>query len=548
MKTTQQKVQYNKLSYLKKFVKYLFFLFIFLLPFQTRYIYQQATLNPSLPSPQMGGNIAWEYGTLSLYATEILLGIIIILYIIGFITAYSRAYHNMPLQKFSQSAKRNLKNPLIFLPLALLLLSAASIFWSYDKIIAWNKCIILMEGIIVYLFILLSSIDKNISLSSHIEGRKGFSSPLEGGKGGVEPLADPATQNSKKYIFLPLLAGAILQSILAIYQFVSQHISANKWLGIASHIPETLGTSVVETPLRRWLRAYGSLPHPNILAAYLGIALLIFLLFTFKKSPEKNQQQELTNAEDLKQRGLGILKVFAIFIISSAIVFTFSRAAWIGLFICIIIFFVLTKFKIKNIPPCLRRQVIPSFGFFILFLFVLFLAREPILTRIKSSERLEQKSNQERILSYKESADIIKENWLLGTGIGNYTLALYKKNPSLSSYEYQPVHNLFMLILAELGILGLFIFLLFLFYIAKKLIKSLRPELTDTSPSSQSLPVCLSAQAGAGRQEDTLTIEKNHFIILFIFIFIISLFDHYFWSLYFGVLLFWISAGILTAS
>ncbi len=602
MQTTEQKDQYNKLSYLKKIVKYLFFLFIFLLPIQTRYIYQQATLN----------NGAWEYGTLSLYATEILLGTIIILYIIGFIGAYSRAYRNMPLQLYTENGKKNLKNPLIFLPLALLLWSVASIFWAYDKMLAWDRCIILMEGIIVYLFIIkIPLFSKEPALSDSRMGGLGPAclSAQAGAGREISPSAKPTQiENASRYnnpekspciplykrgsYLIPLIASAICQSMLAIYQFASQQIIANKWLGIASHLPETLGTSVVETPLRRWLRAYGSLPHPNILAAYLGIALLLFIIFIFNKSPKKNQQSELTNTEELKQRLSGILKVFAIFLISAAIIFTFSRAVWIGLFLSIIIFLVFNKLprhpdknKTRRHPsPALAGEgylkmtqnfpFIPSFGFFILFLFVLFLAREPIMARISNSNRLEQKSNQERMLSYKESKDIIKENWLIGTGIGNYTLALYKKNPSLSAYEYQPVHNLFILIFAELGIFGLLIFLLFLFYITKKIIQNhlvsveifaechsdranqppkrlvrkwrnlfIKPNLVrSTDPHSAIAQGRLSATLGMTKE---YYFNSNYFIILFIFILLISLFDHYFCSLYFGVILFWICMGII---
>lgn len=255
--------------------------------------------------------------------------------------------------------------------------------------------------------------------------------------------------------------------------------------------------------------------------------------------------------------------------LSVAIIFAFSRAVWIGLLLSVIIFLIFNKalrhpeapkalkdpaayrMALKNLP------IIPSLGFFILFIFVLFLAREPILARITSSNRLEQRSNQERMLSYKEGVDIIKKNWMLGTGIGNYTLALYKKNPGLSAYDCQPVHNLFMLISSELGIFGLFIFLLFLFYAAKKLITSFKLELTTDSPSSQGLttgnPMAeknyFILPSRQSLPEGTLTIkEKNYFIILFIFILLISLFDHYFWSLHFGVILFWLSMGIITAS
>src|SRR3989344_7359049 len=57
---------------LKTVINYLLLLFLFLLPWQTRWIYQPAMLN--------GG--FWEYGTQSFYGTEILLWLIVILFLI----------------------------------------------------------------------------------------------------------------------------------------------------------------------------------------------------------------------------------------------------------------------------------------------------------------------------------------------------------------------------------------------------------------------------------------------------------------------------------
>src|SRR3990167_3528965 len=58
---------------MKKFeriIEYLFYLFIFLLPWQTRLIWQDASLN----------GYVWEYGRFSLYGTELLLWLILFCY------------------------------------------------------------------------------------------------------------------------------------------------------------------------------------------------------------------------------------------------------------------------------------------------------------------------------------------------------------------------------------------------------------------------------------------------------------------------------------
>ena len=55
---------------LNKIINYLLLLFLFLLPWQTRWIYQPGYLNSGY----------WEYGTYSFYGTQILLWLIIILF------------------------------------------------------------------------------------------------------------------------------------------------------------------------------------------------------------------------------------------------------------------------------------------------------------------------------------------------------------------------------------------------------------------------------------------------------------------------------------
>ena len=61
----------------------------------------------------------------------------------------------------------------------------------------------------------------------------------------------------------------------------------------------------------------------------------------------------------------------------------------------------------------------------------------------------------------RKAKEIIKDNWLIGVGIGNYTFALRAKYPEIKVWELQPVHNTYLLILAELGVVG-FLFLLLL--------------------------------------------------------------------------------------
>jgi len=76
-------------------------------------------------------------------------------------------------------------------------------------------------------------------------------------------------------------------------------------------------------------------------------------------------------------------------------------------------------------------------------------------------QRLEAKSNTERISSIQESSTIIKDHPLLGVGLGNYTHYLRQQDSNQPAWSYQPVHNGYLLLFAELGFIGFIILLIF---------------------------------------------------------------------------------------
>ena len=105
---------YNEfMSKLSKTIEYLFYLFIFLLPWQTRWIWHYGSLN--------GGQS--EYLTFSLYGTEILLWLILFLTIIYRIKV-----------KDEEAGILNYKILDFYILFGLLIVVAGlSIFWAADK-------------------------------------------------------------------------------------------------------------------------------------------------------------------------------------------------------------------------------------------------------------------------------------------------------------------------------------------------------------------------------------------------------------------------------
>jgi O-antigen ligase len=134
---------------------------------------------------------------------------------------------------------------------------------------------------------------------------------------------------------------------------------------------------------------------------------------------------------------------------------------------------------------------------------------EPFAGRLGTSGRLEVKSNQERVVGYSQAWDVIKQNRILGAGIGNYGLGVYEDiDDSQEAYFYQPVHNTFLLIWAELGVIGLILVIVLMLMIVNFVYLGLK------------------------KKQDISTV----FIFMFPLV-ILALFDHYLWSLYSGLMI-----------
>ena len=128
-----------------------------------------------------------------------------------------------------------------------------------------------------------------------------------------------AVSVKKQLILSAVVVSALAQALLAVHQFTNQMVWPNKWLGMAAHYPEVLGQSVTVLDGVRILRAYGALPHPNILAGWLVIGLI--LLYYWLKSA----------------RQLSVVYLMMAGIIFGGLLLTFSRAAALGLAVWVMI-------------------------------------------------------------------------------------------------------------------------------------------------------------------------------------------------------------------
>ncbi|MFA6255061.1 MAG: O-antigen ligase family protein [Patescibacteria group bacterium] len=439
---------------LKKIIEFGFYLFLFLLPWQTRLIWHETYLN----------GFVWEYGRFSLYGTEILLWLILLLY--GFWLIKNR---HLPKFEFDKILIRLTKPAVSIYWLLVLFLGLAgvSIIWSLDAQLAYIRWFTLLEAMALLSLVLV------------------FGFKLE-------------------KIAVVWVSSAAIQGIFAIWQFFTQYVFANKWLGLAEHFSTLGGAIILQTNSERWLRAYGSLPHPNILAGFLvvGILLLLYLALIAKK------------------QGQRIFVLVSLIAIMPALFFSFSRSGWVALIFSLTI---LTFWLVYH------RYYLWRNTFFKILLLTLIIYSvlgsslwQPLLTRISGEQDLEVASIYLRVAFTKQAWEIIKTNPWQGTGIGDYTLGVYQiVNSSWPGYYYQPVHNIYLLVLAELGILGALLFILILGLLFWNLIKT--KIVIDQSPQH---------------------LEKVIVFLCLISVLIISLFDHYFWTFYFGVMIFWLILGL----
>lgn len=445
---------------LKQIAEWVLIAIVFFLPIQSRWVLLKGELN--------GGS--WEYGMISLYGIDILVCIFIIIGILYLSDTFKEKMlwgsSTLERQQFAVQNALKPRTPLLQLSqsqiLAVLILVVAffSMAFAGNKINALFWWIKLAEGIVLYFTLSL------LSLNPH-------------------------------RIASTLVASGVVQSIIAFVQFTTQSVVGSRWFNITAQDPSALGVQVVEGPMGRILRAYGTLPHPNMLGGFLVVALIVGLMLY---SHERKHGHRLLY-------GLGLC------IMGTGVWMTFSRQSWIALALGVVVIVAYTFITKREFPKILAVGV----GYILLPLIVFSLLFPTLIsTRLSPEPRLEQKSINERTEFIDQSLSIVRTEWGKGIGIGNYTAYLHTIDDSKAAYEYQPVHNIYLLVFAELGIFGFLTFLLFVLSHAVHL------------------------------QLD------NEWIVGWgvglIGLFTIGLFDHYLWTLHFGILLFWITAGMFESN
>lgn len=366
--------------------EYIFYLFVFSIPWQTRWI---------IRDPAVHGGV-WEYGRVSLYGWDILLVLLLLLNWRG-VAGEARRLWQAATSAQSNSGGRGL---------ILSALLVANVFlvstWALGSVVAFVWALRLLFAVLA-LWLLIRVLKPNV-----------------------------------EHTLVALAAAGAVQALWALWQLVTQTTFANKWLGVAVHPFNQGGTSVVLTATGRWLRAYAGQVHPNVLGGLLAVTALATAWLYVEHVKCKNYHAKW------------YLLIYAIQL--AGLFASFSRGAWLALFASLAVWW----WRSTVARHMLRPVLLASVG---VFLLLGTLWWRPVLGRLVGGSRLEQQSVDERVGEFQDSHQLLGQAWWQGLGVGSYTASLIARDSSQPSYAYQPVHNVPLLALLELGIAGFIILL-----------------------------------------------------------------------------------------
>jgi len=434
-------------EFVRKLEQFLFYFLLFAIPFQTRKILWYQNWNFN------------EWQSASIYGTDILLLALFILW------AFNRKHTKFNLGKYD------------YFLFAFLALSAVSIKNSSSTLLSAYNFLKVIEFSVFYFYI-----------KSYAVYRFNLTPSL-----------------------VAIVAGGVFQAVIAIIQSLKQSSLGLSFLGESVISPSLTGiASFYNTAGTKIIRAYGTTPHPNILATYLFLAMFAFYSAYF--------YCHLYQSDKSYNPKLNLFLLISYPLILLAFFYSFARVTlflWFLTFtVRIPLVFLKKEFKKVFSEKANKAKLtkILVIGTIVVLVFGAFYWRD-VISRSKISSNDE--AVQLRVFYNKKSIESV--NWF-GVGNGNFVNWLMVKEPNLPPYVYQPVHNIYLLIYSENGIFAAGAFVVFLWLLVNDFVKK------------------------------TKMVRFYHYSFLFVVLsfFFIGLFDHFLWTLQQGRLMFWLLCAGLT--
>lgn len=242
------------------------------------------------------------------------------------------------------------------------------------------------------------------------------------------------TKPKLSHIIFPLSIGVLYSSGIAIIQFLLQRSIVGIFWILGERTFSATTPGIAQIPLCSpnqmncplMLRAYATFPHPNVLGGFLAVTLPLVII-------QLHNKKKIFYITTI---GLGII----------ALVFTFSRSAWIAAALSGISIIVRNR----------KRAVFPALLFAALIIFF-----------IGNTFGFQDESVVIREQLNMAAISMFRAAPVIGNGLGNFLVQLPSHLVSRTIYFLQPVHNIYLLLLSETGILGLVLFLWIVWKAAK---------------------------------------------------------------------------------
>ena len=221
----------------------------------------------------------------------------------------------------------------------------------------------------------------------------------------------------------------VFESLLAVAQ-MAKNGSLNGifyWFGERSFTFNTIGIAQISVLGRGLIRSYGTFSHPNSLAGFLLVSLLLWYFF-------KDKVKKITWYVVF---WLGILGILV----------SGSRTIWV-LTLGLVLFLVFKNLKNKT-------NIV---GFMLLFLGMVVFVLRLVNMEYQVSDFLggwDSDGVTKRVQLNMAGLKMIKESPWFGVGLGNFLVRLPEFQKNNGVFWLQPVHNILILIISEVGILGL---------------------------------------------------------------------------------------------
>lgn len=250
------------------------------------------------------------------------------------------------------------------------------------------------------------------------------------------------------FIVVFLILGIFLESLLGIFQ---QWFGHSLGLNILGERPELLRPKFGSMEVSR---VDGTFGYPNSFGWYLNFMLpLLTGILLFEK-----------------RRILKIAYSLILFFGTIALVFTLSRISWFSYLIGIAV--VLSISFRKTIGKLKLKTVISAILIIATITIAIFSFSGIITHRLYSYDYGSARS---RVPMMKGAFSMIKSHPIFGVGINNFTEVSQNYDITFYGNPY-PVHNIYLHIAAEIGIIGVFIFILIIFRFYKYGIHYIRSE------------------------------------------------------------------------